>query len=108
MKASSLPRMLKPSAVRTTALVFVLIALAAIPDLALAEPAGVSNALTNGLQKLIDFLNGGVARSIAILAVMAFGIGALSGRVDWIKALQVVMAIGIIFSASAIVSMFTT
>ena len=62
--------------------------------------------LYKGLALLTTFLNGSIARSLAVLAVMGFGIGALSGRTDWIKALQVILAIGVIFTADALVSSF--
>jgi len=75
-------------------------------DAAFAGVGGAGNAIANGLQALIDFLNGGVARSIAIIAVMGFGIGALTGRIDWTRALQVILSIGIIFSAAILVDMF--
>lgn len=70
--------------------------------------AGAGNAIATGLQSLIDFLNSGIVRSIAIIAVIGFGVGALTGRVDWTRALQVVLAIGIIFGASTLVDMFRT
>lgn len=76
----------------------------AFPHVAFAS--GFSTQLDVGLSGLISFLNGGVARSLAVLAVIGFGIGALTGRVDWIKALIVVVAIGIIFSASSLVDLF--
>lgn len=80
-----------------------------LPDSVLAQATafgGCDNKIYYGLSQVLLFLNGGVARTIAVLAVMAFGIGALTGRVDWIKALQLVLAVGIIFSAATIVKVF--
>jgi type IV secretory pathway VirB2 component (pilin) len=71
-----------------------------------ADALAAGNAIESGLQSLIDLLNGGVARSIAIIAVIGFGIGALTGRIDWTRALQVILAIGIIFGAATLVDMF--
>lgn len=66
----------------------------------------LGSGLVKGLNNLISLLNGGVARSLAVLSVIGFGIGALVGRLDWMKALTLVLAIGIVFSASAIVGLF--
>ena len=77
-----------------------------LPALAddLSKPCDTS--LFKGLALLTSFLNGAIARTLAVLAVMGFGIGALSGRTDWIKALQVILAIGVIFTASTLVDSF--
>jgi type IV secretion system protein VirB2 len=71
-----------------------------------AQAAGAGTAIQTGLQNLINLLNGGVARSIAVIAVIGFGIGALTGRIDWTRALQVIIAIGIVFGAASLVAMF--
>lgn len=74
-----------------------------------AEPAfaGGGNSVMRGLQAVIDFLNSGFTRALAIIAVIGFGIGGLSGRIDWSRALQIIIAILIIFGSAAIVDMFT-
>jgi len=66
----------------------------------------LGSGLIKGLNNLIGLLNGGVARLLAVLSVIGFGIGALVGRLDWMKALTLVLAIGITFSAAAIVGLF--
>ena len=71
-----------------------------------ADAMAAGGAIATGLQNLINLLNGGVARSIAVIAVIGFGIGALTGRIDWTRALQVIIAIGIIFGATTLVDMF--
>lgn len=81
-------------------------AIASAPAWASAPTGTDGTALAQGLQKLVDLLTGTVARMLAILAVIGFGIGALTGRVDWIKALLVIMAIGVIFSAEWLVNLF--
>ncbi len=98
------------SRVATTVLVAAFLATAAMPSMAGGGGGGggAGTAIAAGLQSLIDMLNGGVARAIAIIAVMGFGIGALSGRVDWTRALQVIIAIGILFGAATLVDMFAT
>jgi len=77
-----------------------------VPETALAQTTSAADKLNSGLKALIDLLNGKVARSLAILAVIGFGIGALAGRVDWIRALQVILAIMIIFSAGSLIDLF--
>lgn len=55
------------------------------------------------LQNLVATLNGGIARSLAIVAVIGMGIAALTGRTEWSRAIVVVLGVGLIFSASALI-----
>lgn len=58
------------------------------------------------LTTLIELVNGPVAKSLAILAVIGFGVAALSGKVEWTRAMIVVLGVGIVFSASTLVTLF--
>jgi|GEM_PF-6802987 type IV secretion system protein VirB2 len=63
-----------------------------------------STALATALTKLVAALNGGIARSLAVIAVIGMGIMALTGRVEWSRAIVVVLGVGLIFSASAMIT----
>ncbi len=60
-------------------------------------------ALATALGKLTAALNGGIARSLAVVAVIGAGIMALTGRMEWSRAVVVVLGVGLIFSASAMI-----
>ncbi len=74
-------------------------------DLALAQSTDAlgSSTLGTALQNLVTTLNGGVARSLAIVAVIGMGIAALTGRVEWSRAIVVVLGVGLIFSATTLI-----
>ncbi len=61
-------------------------------------------ALGKGIQSLVEVMNGKIARAIAVLGIIGMGIGALTGRVEWSKVFIVLIGVGIVFSASAIVT----
>lgn len=75
-----------------------------------AGPAFAQNAggdLTGFLQNLIDLLNSGVVRLLAVLAVILTGVVWMFGQIDLRRAGTVVIGIIVIFGASTIVDMIT-
>ena len=79
------------------------LALAATP--AFAQTAGGD--LTGFLQNIVDLLNSGVARLLAIIAVGITGIVWMFGQIDLRRAGTVVIGIIVVFGASTIVDMIT-
>ena len=81
--------------------------------LAAASPAfaqttgGVGGSLTGFLQNIVDLMNSGVVRLVAILAVIACGAGWMFGRLDLHRAATIVMSIIVIFGAATIVDVIT-
>ena len=67
------------------------------PDLAMAEP------WDSAAQKVLDIFTGGLARTLAIIAVIACGIAAIAGKVSWDWAIKIIIGIVLIFGAAAIV-----
>jgi type IV secretion system protein VirB2 len=95
-------------AVRLIVLCTVALLLLTAADMALAESAATadpfaSTKLASALSNLTSALNGGVARSLAVLAVIGSGIAALTGRMEWSRAVVVILGVGLIFSASTII-----
>ena len=80
---------------------FWVLALISIPSLAHAEAAW-----EGALKTIVDYVTGSTARYIAILAVVGFGFAAFLGRVSWKRALEIVVAIAVVFGAAKIVDMF--
>jgi type IV secretion system protein VirB2 len=69
-------------------------------DPAFAAGGGVDQVLTS----IIAMLNGTIARSVAVLAVMAIGFAWMFGQIDMRTAGFCVMGMGLVFGASTIVS----
>lgn len=82
--------------------VFMLCALSA--DAALAAGANPIEAMLNGI---IDFLNSGVMRSIAILGVFSMGVAAYFGKLSWEWALRICAGIILTFGGAALVDQFS-
>ncbi|HCU23622.1 MAG TPA: VIRB2 type IV secretion [Deltaproteobacteria bacterium] len=82
-------------------LAFLVIALWSIPQVAFAGPAW-----EDALQTIVGYVTGSTARYIAILAVVGFGFAAFLGRISWRRALEIVVAIAVVFGAAKIVDMF--
>ena len=80
---------------------FWVLALCSIPQIALAAPAW-----EGALKTIADYVTGSTARYIAILAVVGFGFAAFLGRISWKRALEIVVAIAVVFGAANIVDMF--
>lgn len=56
------------------------------------------------LQKVVDALTGTTGKLIATIAVVAVGLAAVFGRIEWTKALIVLAGIAIIVGAPQLVS----
>jgi type IV secretion system protein VirB2 len=82
--------------------------MAAALSLAMIEPAAAQTAgIETVLQNIVDMLTGGVARLIAIIAVIGVGIAWMMGMIDFRKAGFVCLGIGIVFGAPQLVSMLS-
>ncbi|WP_293397589.1 TrbC/VirB2 family protein [Phenylobacterium sp. RIFCSPHIGHO2_01_FULL_69_31] len=76
----------------------------------LASPAfaqTVGGDLGGFIQNIIDLLNSGVVRGLAVLAVIITGIVWMFGQIDLRRAGTVVVGIIVIFGASTIVDLIT-
>lgn len=88
-------------------------ALLAALALAAAFAAGPASAQTVGgdlggfIQNIIDLLNSGIVRGLAVLAVIITGIVWMFGQIDLRRAGTVVIGIIVIFGASTIVDLIT-
>ena len=58
--------------------------------------------------KIVAILQGGPMRTVAIIGIMAVGIGTFTGRFQWSTALITVGGVIIIFSAQSIVGIFAS
>ncbi|MDY0969104.1 TrbC/VirB2 family protein [Sphingomonas sp. CFBP9021] len=76
------------------------VALISIAQPALAQRGGTS--IETGLGTIKTWMTT-VASVVGVIAVMAVGYAKLTGRMDWGKAVTVLIGIGIIFSAATIV-----
>lgn len=80
-------------------------AIGALGLLAVAQPALAQSggtAIQSGLNTIKDWMVA-VASVVGVIAVMAVGYAKLTGRMDWGRAVTVLIGIGIIFSATTIV-----
>ena len=77
-------------------------ALIASPALAQAG-GGNFQPVDNALSFLVQAMQGTIARSAGILAVVVLGYLALSGRLSWFFAMSVILGIALIFGAASIV-----
>ena len=75
-----------------------------LPTAAHAQANGGAFApLEAAVQMIVDFVTGPFGRSLAIIAVIALGFMAFAGRLSWLTAGAVVIGIGLVFGAPAIV-----
>jgi type IV secretion system protein VirB2 len=73
-------------------------------DLAFAQATNQAFApLQTVVQAVVDFITGPFGRLIAIIAVIGLGFLAFAGRLSWFTAGAVVLGIGLVFGAPAIV-----
>jgi type IV secretion system protein VirB2 len=82
----------------------------AVALLCAASPAYAQTAggdLGGFIQNIIDLLNSGIVRGLAVLAVIITGISWMFGIIDLRRAGTVVVGIIVIFGASTIVDMIT-
>ncbi len=70
---------------------------------ALAQSSGAFAPLETAVQMIVDFITGPFGRLLAIIAVIALGFLAFAGRLSWFTAGAVVLGIGLVFGAPAIV-----
>ncbi|MDQ6436308.1 TrbC/VirB2 family protein [Mesorhizobium sp. LHD-90] len=87
------------------AFTFVLIVLTClvVTEPALAQSSGAFAPLETAVQMIVDFITGPFGRLLAIIAVIALGFLAFAGRLSWFTAGAVVLGIGLVFGAPAIV-----
>lgn len=73
-------------------------------DSALAQATNQAFApLQTVVQAVVDFITGPFGRLVAIIAVIGLGFLAFAGRLSWFTAGAVVLGIGLVFGAPAIV-----
>ena len=91
-----------PAAVHAAMLLVVCIA---SPTLAFAQATtgGAFAPIQTAIQLIIDFVTGPFGRALAILAVISLGLLAFAGRLSWFTVGYVVIGIGLVFGAPAIV-----
>jgi type IV secretion system protein VirB2 len=89
----------------SSALTFVGIVLACLvlTQPAFAQSSGAFAPLETAVQMIVDFITGPFGRLLAIIAVIALGFLAFAGRLSWFTAGAVVLGIGLVFGAPAIV-----
>ena len=97
---SNLRRLLPGPRTRQLASVIGALGLLALAQPALAQSGGT--AIQSGLNTIRDWMVT-VASVVGVIAVMAVGYAKLTGRMDWGRAVTVLIGIGIIFSATTIV-----
>ena len=85
----------------------VLLAAAAFLAAGPAFAQDVGGDLGGFIQNIIDLLNSGVVRGLAVLAVIITGIVWMFGQIDLRRAGTVVVGIIVIFGASTIVDLIT-
>jgi type IV secretion system protein VirB2 len=87
------------------------LALAAILGLAaspaFAQTGAVGGDLGSFVQNIIDLLNSGIVRGLAVIAVIVTGVIWMFGHIDLRRAGTVVIGIIVIFGASTIVDLIT-
>lgn len=77
----------------------------ALPSHAYAQGqgGGAFGPLEAAVQMIVDFVTGPFGRSLAIIAVISLGFMAFAGRLSWFTAGAVVIGIGLVFGAPAMV-----
>jgi len=77
--------------------VFVIGSFALAPQLAMAAP------WDSAASSVLAIFTGGLARTLAIIAVIACGIAAVAGKLSWDWAIKIIVGIVLIFGATSIV-----
>lgn len=98
----------KSQAVKLAALVGLVAATQVVgADIAFAQAGGGGGGafapLQTAVQMIVDFITGPFGRLMAIIAVIGLGFLAFAGRLSWFTAGAVVIGIGLVFGAPAIV-----
>lgn len=94
------PIAIAPKLIVVIAVVFISSTLA---EPAFAQSSGAFAPLETAVQMIVDFITGPFGRLLAIMAVIALGFLAFAGRLSWFTAGAVVLGIGLVFGAPAIV-----
>ena len=72
---------------------------------ALSVPDPAAAGVAEAIDKIIEYINSRVARSLAILAVMLLGMGWWFGQIDWKRAGGIIFGVGVVFGAAEFVDM---
>lgn len=72
------------------------------PDIALAAAPW-----QNAAQAILDVFTGGLSKTLATIAVIALGIMAAAGKLEWGTAIKVIVGLVLIFGAANIVGWIT-
>jgi type IV secretory pathway VirB2 component (pilin) len=72
-------------------------------DAAFAAAPATGDVIGNTLCSLVNNLSGGIAKSIATLAIFAVGIGLFMGKLSWGTAALTAAGVGVIFGAGKLV-----
>lgn len=91
------------SAIQPLAFGAILFACLVFAEPAFAQSGGAFAPLETAVQMIVDFITGPFGRLLAIIAVIALGFLAFAGRLSWFTAGAVVLGIGLVFGAPAIV-----
>ncbi|MBX3583295.1 MAG: TrbC/VirB2 family protein [Rhizobiaceae bacterium] len=91
------------SVMRPLAIGAILISSLVLTEPAFAQTSGAFAPLETAVQMIVDFITGPFGRLLAIIAVIALGFLAFAGRLSWFTAGAVVLGIGLVFGAPAIV-----
>jgi len=68
-------------------------------------PSTSTDVIGDKLCKLVQTLQGNIAKTVAIVSIMTIAIGLFTGKTSWPVALTVAVGIIILFSAPAVVKM---
>lgn len=85
------------------ALTTTMIVCSILTEPAFAQSSGAFAPLETAVQMIVDFITGPFGRLLAIIAVIGLGFLAFAGRLSWFTAGAVVLGIGLVFGAPAIV-----
>ena len=85
-------------------LMLLALALAVIPDLAFA--AQPENMVVEVLCRVINELTGNIGKVISIIVLISLAIMLFLGKVSWGVAIAFAVAIGILFGATSLVTLF--
>jgi type IV secretory pathway VirB2 component (pilin) len=78
-------------------------AMCALPVMCVARAASAQT-LTNGINNIISLLSGNFVLAVATLAIMIVGFLWMSGRLEIMRALTIVIGIGVVGAAASIAS----
>jgi type IV secretory pathway VirB2 component (pilin) len=83
--------------------ILVVYAFMLLPMDVLAEDTADGTPLAETLCNVVGWFTGTIGKSIATLAIIVIGVGALMGKVSWGMAIIVGIGVGVIFGAPQIV-----